>query len=97
MLHVFNNVLEYQIDICQAAEILGIGEWRSRRLLSAYTKDGAAAPAHGNRGREPHNAVPNCDAAAVVRVTSAGYAGTTHTHLAELLRGREGVDLSRPT
>ena len=26
-----------------------------------------------------------------------GYAGANHTHLTELLREREGIDLSRPT
>ena len=35
--------------------------------------------------------------AAVVRLASAQYAGTNHTHLTELLREREGIDLSRPT
>ena len=37
------------------------------------------------------------EAAAVVRLVSTEYAGTNHTHLIELLREREGIDLSRPT
>ena len=48
---------EYQIPIGRAAEILGEGERHTRRLLSAYRGAGAAALAHGNRGRQPHNAV----------------------------------------
>ena len=55
-LHVLNNVLEYQIPIGQAAEVLGVSERHARRLLNAYRKEGAAALAHGNRGRQPHNA-----------------------------------------
>ena len=35
--------------------------------------------------------------AAVVKLASNGYAGANHTHLTELLREREGIDLSRPT
>ena len=96
-LHVLNNVLEYQIPIGQAAEILGVSERHARRLLDAYRRDGAAALAHGNRGRRPHNAVLDSEAAAVVQLARAEYAGTNHTHLTELLREREGIDLSRPT
>ncbi len=96
-LHVLNNVLEYQTPVGQAAEILGVSERRTRRLLNAYRKERAAALAHGNRGRRPHNAVLDAQAAAVVRLASTKYAGTNHTHLAELLREREGMDLSRPT
>jgi len=44
-LSVLNSVLEYQMPIAQAAEV-----------LAAYRKHGAAGLAHGNRGRRPHNA-----------------------------------------
>ena len=54
--------------------------------------------AHGNRGRRPHNqAVPEAAAAAVVELVGEHYAGANHTHLTELLREREAIDLSRPT
>ena len=96
-LHVLNNVLEYQIPIGQAAEILGVSERHTRRLLSSYRRDGAAVLAHGNRGRQPHNAVLESEAAAVVRLARTEYAGTNHTHLTELLRERESIDPSRPT
>ncbi len=96
-LHVLNNVLEYQIPIGQAAEILGVSERHTRRLLSSYGRDGAAVLAHGNRGRQPHNAVLESEAAAVVRLARTEYAGTNHTHLTELLRERESIDPSRPT
>ena len=45
-LHVLNNVLEYQIPIAQAAEILGVTERHARGLLNAYRKEGAVALAH---------------------------------------------------
>ncbi len=95
-LHVLNNVLEYQVPIGQAAEILGFSERHTRRLLNAYRKEGAAALAHGNRGRPPDNAVLDSQAEAVERLASTKYKGTNHTHLTELLREREGIDLSRP-
>ena len=52
---------------------------------------------HRNRGRRPHNAVPEAAAAAVLKLASNGYAGANHTHLTELLREREGIDLGLPT
>ncbi len=94
---VLNGVLEYQLPIAQAAGIMGVSERHTKRLLAAYRRNGAAALAHGNRGRRPHNAVPETAAAAVVKLASNGYAGANHTHLTELLREREGIDLSRPT
>ena len=86
-----------QLPIVQAAEILGMSERHTRRLLNAYRKDGAAALAHGNRGRRPHNAIPESQSSEVVKLASTHYAGTNHTHLTELLRDQEGIDLSRPT
>ena len=96
-LHVLNTVLEHQLPVCQAAEILGVSERHVWRLLAAYRKEGAAALAHGNRGRRPRNAVSDAEAAAVVQLASTTYAGANQTHLAELLRDREGIDLSRRT
>ena len=94
---VLNSVLEYQLSIAQAAGIMGVSERHTKRLLAAYRKHGAAALAHGNRGRRPHNAVPEAAVAVVVKLASNGYAGANQTHFTELLREREGIDLSRPT
>ena len=94
---VLNSVLEYHLPIAQAAEIMGVSERHAKRLLAAYRKEGVAALAHGNRGRRPHNAVPEDAAAAVVKLASNHYSGANHSHLTELLREREGIDLSRPT
>ena len=96
-LHVLNSVLEHQLPVAQAAEILGVSERHAWRILATYRKEGAAALAHGNRGRRPRNAVADDAAAAVIQLASTTYAGANHTHRTELLRDREGIDLSRPT
>ena len=96
-IQVLNCILEHQLPIANAAEIMGVSERHTKRLLAAYRRHGAAALAHGNRGRRPHNAVPEAAATAVVRLASNGYAGANHSHFTELLREREGIDLSRPT
>ena len=96
-LHVLNSVLEYQAPIAQAAELWGVSERHARRMLAGYREQGAAALAHGNRGRRPHNALPPAQAAAVVELATQRYEGANHTHFTELLSEREGIDLSRPT
>ena len=96
-LHVLNSVLAEEITIGQAAALMDLSERHARRLLSAYRERGAEALAHGNRGRRPHNAVPEAVAAAVVRLAARRYPGANHTHLTELLEEQEGIALSRPT
>ena len=96
-LHVLNSVLEHQLPVALAAELLGVSERHAWRILAAYRREGAAALAHGNRGRKPRNTVSDDEARLVARLASTTYAGANHTHLTELLREREDIDLSRPT
>ena len=94
-LQVLNSVLEYQLPRIQAAEIMGISERQLRRILATYRREGAAALSHGNRGRQPRNAVPEEIAATVIILASGKYAGFNHSHLTEVLAEREGIHLSR--
>ncbi len=95
-LQVLNSLLAEHMTTEHAAEIVGFIQRHTKRLLSAYRIEGAEALAHGNRGRRPHNAVPEAAAAAVVKLAATQYVGANHTHLTELLREREGIDLSPP-
>ena len=90
-------MLEYQLPTTQAAEVLGISERQVRRVLAAYRREGAAALVHGNRGRQPRNAVNEDVATAVVILASGKYAGFNHSHMSEVLAEREGIHLSRQT
>ena len=76
---------------------MGISERHTKGLLAAYRRYDPMALAHGNRGRRPHNAVAEAAVAAVVKLAGNHYTGANHIHLTELLREREGIDLSRPT
>ncbi len=76
---------------------MGVSERHSRRILAAYRKEGAAALAHGNRGRKPSNATPDALARDVVLLARTRYVGVNHTHLSELLREYEGIDMARNT
>ena len=76
---------------------MGVSTRHTRRILAAYRRDGAAAIAHGNRGRRPANATAETMATHVVDLARTRYAGVNHTHLSELLRDREGIEIGRTT
>ena len=80
----------------QAAALMGVSPRHTRRILAAYREKGAAAVAHGNRGRKPVNSTPQSVAADLVRLARTRYAGTNHTHLSELLSGARGHRQGHP-
>ena len=94
---VLNSLLAEQIALDQAAELMGVSTRHARRITTAYREEGAAALAHGHRGRRPVNATPEAAIADVVRLASTRYQGANHTHLSELLSEREGIDIGRTT
>ena len=96
-LQVLNNLLAGYMTTEQAATLMGVSTRHTRRILAAYRERGAAALAHGNRGRSPANATPSALASKAVRLARSRYAGVNHTHLSELLREREGIDIGRDT
>ena len=81
----------------QAATLMGVSTRHARRILAAYRKEGAAALAHGNRGRTPANATPDTVIAEVVNLARTRYSGANHSHLSELLSEREDIDIGRTT
>ena len=94
---VLNSLLAEQIALDQAAELMGVSTRHARRITTAYREDGAAALAHGHRGRKPVNATPEAVIADVVHLAGTRYQGANHTHLSELLAEREGIDIGRTT
>lgn len=96
-LQVLNGVLSSQVRVEEAAEVLGLSERHVWRILAAYRKEGAAALAHGNRGRQPANTLTADMKERVVGVARERYAGVNHTLLSELLAEREGIVVSHST
>ena len=96
-LQVLNSLLAEQIMLDQAAELMAVSSRHARRITTAYREEGAAALAHGHRGRRPVNATPEAVIADVVHLASTRYQGANHTHLSELLSEREGIDIGRTT
>ena len=96
-LQVLNSLLAEHMTLDQAATLMGVTTRHTRRILAAYRELGAAAVAHGHRGRRPPNATPEPVTTAVVHLARTRYAGANHTHLSELLSEREGIDIGRTT
>ncbi len=97
-LQILNGILEGTYSMGQAAKLMGVSERHGWRLLAAYRKEGAAALAHGNRGRSPAHRIANDLRERVASLArSPAYACCNHQHFTELLVEREGIELSRPT
>jgi len=96
-LQIMNLVLQGQCKMAEATSLMGVSERHIWRLLAAYRKDGAAALAHGNRGRIPPNIVTEEQRMAVLELAKGTYAGFNHTHLTEMLEERDKLQLSRST
>jgi len=96
-LQSLNGVLEKHWPMQEAAKVMGVSERHGWRVLAAYRREGAAALAHGNRGRTPANVTPQAIRKQVISLAKGRYSGVNHTHLAELLADREGITISRST
>ena len=71
-LQILNSLLAKQMTLEQAATLMGVSERHTRRILAAYREEGAAAVAHGHRGRRAPNATPDAVAAAVIHLVGPG-------------------------
>ena len=86
-----------EIDSQQATTLPGVSARQFWRLLAAYRNRGKDALTHGNRGRRPGNATSPEIAARVIELARDRYPDANHTHLAQLLEEREGIQISRQT
>lgn len=92
---VLNRVGSGTITAREAAEILGLSVRQVRRILAAYRREGAAALAHGNRGRKPRHTLNVSMKKKIVELFQTTYKGCNHQHFTELLVEREEINLSR--
>lgn len=92
---VLNRLIVGQLTAAEAAVLLNRSQRQVRRLRAAYEKEGAAALAHGNRGRKPVQTISQEVRQQVIQLASTTYAGCNYQHLRDLLAEREGIQLSR--
>ena len=93
---VLNRMDRGEMTAREAAQALAVSVRQVRRLAAGYRQAGAAALAHGNRGRIPPHATAAEVREQVVQLATTTYAGTNYQHLRDLVEG-DGIVLSRAT
>ena len=94
---VLNAVIGGGVTVSEAAQATGLSVRQMQRMLAAYRVGGAAAVAHGNRGRQP---VHTLAAELVTQITALAredYRTLNDSHLSDVLREEHGIDVSRAT
>jgi transposase len=92
---LLNQVGKDRLTVDKAAVLLTLSERHVWRLLAAYRKEGAAALAHGNRGRKPANAIGEQLRQEVLELATTKYEGFNHLHFTEKLAECESLFISR--
>jgi len=92
---LLNQVGKDRLTVDKAAVLLTLSERQVWRLLAAYRKEGAAALAHGNRGRKPANAIGEQIRQEVLELATTKYEGFNHLHFTEKLAECESIFISR--
>jgi transposase len=78
-----------------AAEVLNLSERQIKRLKAGVKKDGEVFVIHKNRGHKPKHTIPAKIREEIVSLARNKYKGVNYTHLAELLREKEGITVSQ--
>ncbi|HEX7475719.1 MAG TPA: ISNCY family transposase [Dehalococcoidales bacterium] len=96
-LAVLSEINQRKLSIQQAAIIMELSVRHTKRLLAGFRRRGAAALAHGNRGRIPCNKTDASISEVVVDLARDKYRGFNQQHFSEKLGELEGIPLSRST
>jgi transposase len=94
-LKVVGNAVEGRLSVAEAAELLGVSTRQVKRLKGAYDPANSEWVQHGNRGRQPVNAMSAETRDRVLELARGKYAGFNDSHLHEKLTRYEGLVLSR--
>lgn len=96
-LRVISEVEAGRRSAAEAAGLLGLSQRQVRRLRAGFEQQGAAALAHGNRGRPAVHRLPDDLRLRVISLAGGRYAACNDSHLREMLALNEGIILSRAT
>ncbi len=94
---VAERLIEEEITIKGAAEVLGISTRQVKRIKKGVRLIGPKSVIHGNRKRKPVNAIAGNVKDLVIELKTKKYEGTNFSHFAELLEEREKITISQPT
>jgi transposase len=92
---VLTKVMAGEVEVGEAAELLGLSPRSVWRLKRRFAEQGPAGLVHGNRGRPSPRRIEESTRAQVRALARGRYDGAYDSHLAELLAERDGISLSR--
>ena len=96
-LRLLNEVESRKMTVVRAAASMGLSERHVYRLLARYRLAGAAALAHGNRGRPSTRRIAEQVRAQVVELLKTEYHDYNDYHLTDVLAEEHRLALSRST
>jgi hypothetical protein len=96
-LDVLERVRKRELQVTEAAQILGITERQLWNLRRAIIDKGSGGVRHRLKGRSPSNRTSEKVRKRVVELFKDKYAGFNDTHFTEKLVEVEGIGISRPT
>ncbi len=94
-LEVIQRVMDEQIEISKAAQILGLSDRSIYRLLSRVRIGGVKAVIHGNRGNNHAGKITEAYKQKVKDFAAGKYKGFNDRHFQEKLLGKESIWLKR--
>ena len=92
---VLTKVMAGEVEVGEAAALLGLSVRSVWRLKRRFSEEGPAGLVHGNRGRVSPRRIDEPTRDQVRGFARGRYDGANDSHLAELLAEREGITLSR--
>ncbi len=94
-LHIAHSIIERKMSIKDAADVSGLSERQWIRIKKGVLKYGDAFVIHKNKGRKPHNALPNFLIDQVIELKCSDvYSKANFSHFQELLSEYENLSLS---
>lgn len=94
-LHIAQSLIEGKMTIKDAAEVSGLSSRQWIRIKKGVLEHGDVFVIHKNKGRKPHNAIPDLLVNQVVELkTTDIYSMANFTHFQELIEEHENLSLS---
>jgi len=95
--HVLTLVLEGQLPLKRAAELLELSYRQTLRLKASLADKGPPGLVHGNVGRSPPNRIKEATREKIVELSMNEYSNFNDVHFCEELAEKKGIHIGRET
>jgi transposase len=92
---VVQRVMDGTMDVAEGSRVLGLSERQMYRLMARVRERGVSGVLHRNRGNQSARKYDEGVRAKVLEWVGEKYKDVNDTHLSQLLKEREGVEIGR--